>query len=114
MKNEGYVCCAIASYNVDGCSSGYFTVNAEGNVVAKPLQENGGTINILEVVNEARSRGLGFPLVIRFQDLLRHRVESVNLAFQNSITEFGYGGAFRGVLPIKVKQLRGVIEEIVD
>jgi arginine decarboxylase len=105
---------AIATYNVDGWGSGYFTINAEGNVVAKPLQESGGTINILEVVNEARSRGLSFPLVIRFQDLLRHRVESVNLAFQNAINEFGYKGQYRGVFPIKVNQLREVIEEIVD
>src|SRR5207237_1415202 len=89
-------------------------VNAEGNVVAKPLQENGGNINLLEVVNEARTRGLSFPLVIRFQVLLRHRVESVNLAFQNAITEFGYRGQYRGVFPIKVNQLREVIEEIVD
>src|SRR6267143_415207 len=105
---------AISTYNVDGWGSGYFTVNAEGNVVAKPLQDNGGAINILEVVNEARARGLSFPLVIRFQDLLRHRVESVNLAFQNAITEFGYKGPYRGVFPIKVNQLREVIEEIVD
>ena len=105
---------AIATYNVDGWGSGYFTVNAEGNVVAKPLQENGGSINILEVVSEARTRGLSFPLVIRFQDLLRHRVESVNLAFQNAITEFDYRGQYRGVFPIKVNQLREVIEEIVD
>ena len=105
---------AIATYNVDGWGGGYFTVNAEGNVVAKPLQENGGSINLLEVVNEARKRGLSFPLVIRFQDLLRHRVESVNLAFQNAITEFGYRGQYRGVFPIKVNQLREVIEEIVD
>ena len=80
----------------------------------QPLQEKGGTINILEVVNEARNRGLSFPLVIRFQDLLRHRVESVNLAFQNAITEFGYKDEYRGVFPIKVNQLREVIEEIVD
>src|SRR5437762_1620363 len=105
---------AIATYNVDGWGSGYFTVNAEGNVVAKPLQENGGSIPILEVVNEARSRGLSFPLVIRFQDLLRHRVESVNLAFQNAMSEFDYKNEYRGVFPIKVNQLREVIEEIVD
>src|SRR6266480_881159 len=105
---------AIATYNVDGWGSGYFTVNAEGNVVAKPLQENGGSINILEVVSEARTRGLSFPLVIRFQDLLRHRVESVNLAFQDAMTEFGYKNQYRGVFPIKVNQLREVIEEIVD
>jgi arginine decarboxylase len=105
---------AIATYNVDGWGGGYFTVNAEGNVVAKPLQENGGSITLLEVVKEARTRGLSFPLVIRFQDLLRHRVESVNLAFQSAITEFGYRGQYRGVFPIKVNQLREVIEEIVD
>jgi arginine decarboxylase len=105
---------AIATYNVDGWGGGYFTVNAEGNVVAKPLKENGGSITLLEVVNEARTRGLSFPLVIRFQDLLRHRVESVNLAFQDAINEFGYRGQYRGVFPIKVNQLREVIEEIVD
>src|SRR5262249_10572962 len=71
-------------------------------------------INILEIVNEARARGLSFPLVIRFQDLLRHRVESINLAFQYAINEFGYKGQYRGVFPIKVNQLREVIEEIVD
>src|SRR5436853_7734357 len=114
MKNEWYVDAAIATYNVDAWGGGYFTVNAEGNVVAKPLQDNGGSINLLEVVNEARTRGLSFPLVIRFQDLLRHRVESVNLAFQNAITKFGYRGQYRGVFPIKVNQLREVIEEIVD
>src|SRR5256886_1504914 len=105
---------AIATYNVDGWGSGYFTINNYGNVEARPLQENGGSIDVLEVVNEARDRGLAFPLVIRFQDLLRHRVESVNRAFQAAITEFGYRGAYRGVFPIKVNQLREVIEEIVD
>src|SRR5438874_1624196 len=114
MKNEWDIDAAIATYNVDAWGGGYFTVNTEGNVVAKPLQENGGSINILEVVNEARTRGLSFPLVIRFQDLLRHRVESVNLAFQNAITEFRYRGQYRGVFPIKVNKLREVIEEIVD
>src|SRR6266545_1534930 len=114
MKNEWDVDAAIATYNVDGWGGGYFTVNPTGNVVARPLQENGGTIDILEVVNEARNRGLSFPLVIRFQDLLRHRVESVNRAFQEAMTEFGYKNGYRGVFPIKVNQLREVIEEIVD
>src|SRR5882762_6105263 len=114
MKNEWDVDAAIGTYNVDGWGGGYFTVNPTGNVMVRPLQENGGTIDILEVVNEARNRGLSFPLVIRFQDLLRHRVESVNIAFQNAITEFGYRGQYRGVFPIKVNQLREVIEEIVD
>jgi arginine decarboxylase len=114
MKTEWDLESAIATYNIDRWGAGYFTINASGNVVARPLQENGGSIDILEVVNEARSRGLPFPLVVRFQDLLRHRVESVNRAFQNAITEFAYRNEYRGVFPIKVNQLREVIEEIID
>ena len=114
MKTEWDVESAIATYNVEGWGHGYFTINASGNVEARPLQENGGCIDLLEVVNEARKRGLAFPLVIRFQDLLRHRVESVNRAFQTAMSEFGYRNEYRGVFPIKVNQLREVIEEIID
>src|SRR6266581_6002357 len=114
MKTEWGVESAIATYNVDGWGRGYFTINGSGNVEARPLQENGGCVDLLEIVNEARNRGLGFPLVIRLQDLLRHRVESVNRAFQIAISEFGYRNEYRGVFPIKVNQLREVIEEIVD
>src|SRR3954469_4461605 len=113
-KNDWDLEAANAAYNVDGWGSGYFSINRDGNVMAKPLKESGGAIPLLEVVNEARSRGLPFPLVIRFQDLLRHRVESVNSAFENAISEFNYRGKYRGVFPIKVNQLREVIEEIVD
>jgi hypothetical protein len=81
---------AIATYNVDAWGSNYFSVNSAGNVEARPLKEAGGSIDLLEVVQEARARGLGFPLVIRFQDLLRHRVETVNRAFQTAMEEFGY------------------------
>ena len=114
MKTEWDLESAIATYNVEGWGNGYFTINSSGNVEATPLQENGGSIDLLELVREARARNLGFPLVIRFQDLLRHRVESLNRAFQTAITEFDYQNDYRGVFPIKVNQLREVIEEIVD
>src|SRR5205814_2678099 len=114
MKTEWDLESAITTYNVDGWSAGYFTVNSAGNVEARPLQGNGGSIDLLEVVNEARARNLSFPLVIRFQDLLRHRVESINRAFQSAISEFGYRNHYRGVFPIKVNQLREVVEEIID
>src|SRR2546423_668300 len=114
MKTEWDLESAITTYNVEGWSAGYFTVNAAGNVEVTPLQENGGSIDLLEVVNETRARNLSFPLLIRFQDLLRHRVESINRAFQSAITEFGYRNHYRGVFPIKVNQLREVVEEIID
>src|SRR5437763_1608026 len=114
MKSEWDIESAIATYNVEGWGEGYFTVNSSGNVEAQPLKNDGGSIDLLEVVNEARARNLSFPLLIRFQDLLRHRVESINRAFQSAISEFGYRNQYRGVFPIKVNQLREVIEEIVD
>src|SRR5258708_18513946 len=114
MKTEWDIESAIATYNVEGWGEGYFTVNSSGNVEAQPLKNDGGSIDLLEVVNEARARNLGFPLLLRFQELVRHRVEATNRAFQSAISEFGYQNHYRGVFPIKVNQLREVVEEIVD
>jgi arginine decarboxylase len=101
-------------YNIQRWGAKYFDVNDAGHVVAKPLQDAGASVDITDVIEEAKGRGLKFPLLIRFQDILRHRVESINLAFRNSITEYGYQGKYRGVFPIKVNQLREVVEEILD
>ncbi len=114
QKNEWDIDAAISTYNVDAWGNGYFSINAAGNAEVRPLKDAGGSIDIMAVVDEARNRGLSFPLVIRFQDLLRDRVESVNRAFQDAMTEFSYRNNYRGVFPIKVNQLREVIEEIVD
>jgi len=101
-------------YNIQSWGARYFDINEAGHVVARPLQEAGAAVDVTDVIEEAKGRGLKFPLLIRFQDLLRHRVESVNLAFRNSIKEFNYQGNYRGVFPIKVNQLREVVEEILD
>ncbi len=105
---------AIALYNIDRWGSGYFTINAAGNVQAMPTQAYGETIDLMDVVSEARDLGMAFPLVIRFQDLLRHRVETINRAFHSAITEANYQNVYKGVFPIKVNQLREVVEEIMD
>src|SRR5277367_1369067 len=101
-------------YNIHRWGAKYFDINDAGRVVATPLQEAGAAVEINDVIEEAKGRGLKFPLLIRFQDILRHRVESINLAFRNSIAEFNYQGSYRGVFPIKVNQLREVVEEILD
>src|SRR5687768_7813049 len=105
---------ARALYNIDRWGAKYFHINAAGRVVATPLQQAGATVDITDVIEEAKGRGLQFPLLIRFQDILRHRVESINQAFRNSIAEFNYRANYRGVFPIKVNQLREVVEEILD
>lgn len=101
-------------YNIHRWGAGYFDINEEGHVIAKPLQEAGDVVDLTDVVEEARGRGLKFPVLIRFQDILRHRVEALNQAFRNSIAEYDYQGRYRGVFPIKVNQLREVVEEILD
>src|SRR2546429_6715468 len=101
-------------YNIHLWGAKYFDINEAGRVIAKPLRDGGASVDLTDVIEEARSRGLKFPLLIRFQDILRHRVESINMAFRGSIAEFNYQGKYRGVFPIKVNQLREVVEEILD
>src|SRR5260221_2441162 len=101
-------------YNINRWGAKYFDINEAGRVIARPLQDAGAAVDLTDVIEEAKARGLKFPVLIRFQDILRHRVEAINLAFRNAITEFNYQGKYRGVFPIKVNQLREVVEEILD
>ncbi|MGO8675182.1 MAG: biosynthetic arginine decarboxylase [Limisphaerales bacterium] len=101
-------------YNVHRWGAEYFDISESGRAIAKPLQDMGASVDLTDVIEEAKARGLKFPVLIRFQDILRHRVELVNLAFRSAITEFNYQANFRGVFPIKVNQLREVVEEILD
>src|SRR6476660_8354913 len=113
--NDGWnIQAARNLYNVHRWGAKYFDINDAGHVVARPLQEAGASVDLTDVIEEAKGRGLKFPVLIRFQDILRHRVESINLSFRASIKEFNYQGQYRGVFPIKVNQLREVVEEILD
>ena len=105
---------ARALYNIRRWGARYFDISEAGHVVAMPLREAGSVVDITDVIEEAKGRGLQFPVLIRFQDILRHRVEALNQAFAASIKEFNYQNVYRGVFPIKVNQLREVVEEILD
>ena len=105
---------ATEHYLIDRWGNGYFSVAPDGSVVVSPLKEKGARIPIVEVVREALAEGMHTPLLIRFQDILRDRVREINEAFNEAIAENKYQGLYRGVYPIKVNQLREVLEEIVD
>lgn len=105
---------ATALYNVDRWGGGYFSINKRGRLCVLPRGSGGERIDLMEVVAEARARNLSFPMTVRFHDLLRHRVETINKAFGAAIGEMGYRNVYRGVFPIKVNQLREVVEEILD
>ncbi|HET7711106.1 MAG TPA: biosynthetic arginine decarboxylase [Thermoanaerobaculia bacterium] len=105
---------SMSLYMIDRWGGGYFAVNPRGDLTVAPLQENGVAIPIIDVLAEAQALNLSTPILIRFQDLLRHRVETLNDAFSRAISENRYEGVYRGVFPIKVNQLREVVEEILD
>jgi arginine decarboxylase len=115
MQSPWDIPAAISLYNIDRWGLEYFTINARGHIEVRPTQDPKTPIDVMEVIEEARKEyGLGFPMVLRFQDLLRHRVETISKAFAAAIEEFGYKSPYRGVFPIKVNQLREVVEEIMD
>jgi arginine decarboxylase len=102
-------------YLIDRWGSGYFDVSADGKMLVAPLKERGKRIAIYDVVREAiAEEGLRTPMLVRFQDILHHRVRTLNEAFAAAIAEERYRGLYRGVFPIKVNQLREVVMEILD
>jgi len=105
---------AVSLYMIDRWGTGYFHVAPNGEMTVAPLQGKGISVPIIAAVREAQAMNLSTPLLVRFQDLLRHRVEVLNRSFLKAIGEHNYRGAYRGVFPIKVNQLREVVEEILD
>jgi arginine decarboxylase len=101
-------------YNVGGWGAGYFSINEKGHVVIHPHGQPGPVIDLMDVVEDIAERDLGFPCVVRFQDVLRDRVKAINEAFAKAVAENGYGARYYGVYPIKVNQMREVVEEILD
>ena len=99
-------------YNLKGWSGKYFGVAGNGHLVAQTRRGVEGAIDVKRVVDDVVSRGVKLPVLIRFQDILRHRVEILNESFTKAIAQSQYKGKFLGVYPIKVNQLREVVEEI--
>jgi arginine decarboxylase len=105
---------AAELYRLEAWSDGFFVVNERGHVAVKPFDNDSLTIDIMDVVNEMRRRNINFPLLLRFQDVLRARVRRLNEAFSEAIAYAEYKNVYRGVYPIKVNQLHEVVEEVLD
>src|ERR1041385_920585 len=102
------------TYNIPRWGCGYFGVNDQGNLIVTPRGEGQGAIDMKELIDELVARGIQLPILLRFSDILRARIELLCGAFNNAIREYGYGGQYRGVYPIKVNQNRTVVEEIIE
>ena len=100
-------------YGIKRWGGSNFSIDEHGGLCVHPAADH-RKIRLLDIVNEAAEMGLKPPLTIRVQDLLRQRVVQLNEAFRSAIKQEEYSGAYRGVFPIKVNQLREVVEEILD
>ena len=105
---------SAALYNVGGWSSGYFGINDAGHVEVMPQGAGGPSLDLYDLVQDLQRRGLGMPLLMRFSDILKSRVETLVGCFDSAIQEYGYRGRYRGVYPIKVNQQHQVVEELVE
>jgi arginine decarboxylase len=101
-------------YNVDGWGHGFYSINAAGHVEVAPAGPGSARIDLRELVDDLRSRGLNLPILIRFSDVLKTRVQQLNEAFSQAIADNDYRGCYKGVYPIKVNQQRHVVEELVE
>jgi arginine decarboxylase len=105
---------SVDLYSIEKWSSGYFAVNSDGNIVVTPRGRDRGSVDLKALVDELQKRGIQLPMLIRFSDILRSRIELLNNAFTQAMSDMSYQGSYRGVYPIKVNQSRVVVEEIVE
>ena len=106
---------ARALYNVEGWGDGYFDINEKGHVVVRPDKEQPDrALDLFELATDLEAQGVILPVLLRFSDILRSRIEALNAKFTHAIEEFEFTGGYTTVYPIKVNQQRHVVEEIVE
>ena len=79
-------------YNIRGWGNNYFSVNDAGYMVVHPGGPGWPAIDLKELVDEVRERGISLPLLIRFSEIIQARVVELNEAFGQAIAEYGYQG----------------------
>ncbi|MBN8643842.1 MAG: biosynthetic arginine decarboxylase [Planctomycetes bacterium] len=101
-------------YGVPDWGKGYVGVNDKGHCVVMPTKDHARQIDLYDVVNGLKERGIHTPVLLRFNDLLEHRLREIRRAFDDAMADQGYAGGYSCVYPIKVNQQRHVCEQIAN
>jgi arginine decarboxylase len=105
---------SAALYGIQNWGQGYFRINSQGNVNICPSGQQGGqTLDLFELTQDLTDRGIRVPIMIRFPDIIKSRVDLINSCFDKAIGEHNYKGQYTGVYPIKVNQQKHLVEELV-
>lgn len=105
---------AAELYDVASWGKGYFSVGENGHMFVHPSKDPNRRVDLKELVETLVLRGIAPPILIRFGEILKHRLSEIHGAFQNAIAEHGYKGGYCCVFPIKVNQQRQVVEEVFE
>ena len=105
---------ASEMYEVARWGHGYFSVSDAGHVQVHPTKDPAAAIDLKELIDRLQLRGIHLPVLVRFTDILWHRLGEIHAAFQSAIAQNQYQGAYNCVYPIKVNQQRQVVEEVMD
>ncbi len=100
-------------YNITGWGMKYFSINEKGHVAVTP-REGCAAVDIKDVLDELQVRDVAAPVLLRFPDILDNRVEKISRCFRLAADEYGYEAKNFIIYPIKVNQMRQVVEEIVS
>jgi arginine decarboxylase len=101
-------------YDVASWGKGYFSVGENGHVWVHPDKDPARAIDLKQLVDTLVLRGIDPPILVRFADILKHRLGELQAAFQTAISEHKYQGGYCCVYPIKVNQQRQVVEEVLE
>jgi arginine decarboxylase len=101
-------------YDVASWGKGYFSVGSNGHLWVHPNKDPNRSLDLKELVDSLQLRGIPLPILIRFGEILQHRLGEMNQAFQSAIAEHGYRNTYCCVYPIKVNQQRQVVEEVFE
>ena len=101
-------------YGISRWGKGHFAIDAQGDVLVHPRGPDHPAVNLRELVEGLRRRGLRTPLLVRFSDLLATRLRELLDCFERAAVEYDYAGSYRPVYPIKVNQQRQVVEELIE
>jgi arginine decarboxylase len=100
-------------YNINGWGNGYFSINEKGNVQVTPRKKEGNSVDLSELMRELYLRDVASPVLIRFPEILDNRIEKISNSFKIASKEYEYEAQNYIIYPIKVNQMRQVVEEIV-
>lgn len=103
---------SAALYGIGDWGKGYVGVNAEGHVTVMPSKDPSKQIDLHEVIQGLKERGIHTPVLLRFNGILEHRLKEIRKSFDDAMNEQGYTGGYSCVYPIKVNQQRHVCEQI--